>query len=165
LNIFKWGELMKTEDKVYEIAKPLSNELGYEMVDIEYMKEGKNWFLRIYIDKPSGVSLDDCTLFSEKLGDLLDSQEKDPIPQAYYLEVSSPGAEKPLKTETDIDEAVGEYIHVSLYQQIGPHNSFEGRLKEVTDKEITLTTKVKTRTKDVQISKDNISKARLAIEF
>ena len=87
---------------VAEIANPIADEKGYRVVDIEYIKEGKNWFLRIYIDKPGGVDLNDCAVFNELISQKLDSIEPDPIPYAYYLEVSSPGAERPLKTEDDL---------------------------------------------------------------
>ncbi|RFP40083.1 ribosome maturation factor, partial [Klebsiella oxytoca] len=115
---------MSITDTVYEIAEPISKELNFELVDVEYVNEGKNWFLRVYIDKAGGVNLDDCTLMSEQLGEALDSKEEDPIPQAYYLEVSSPGAEKPIKNEEALKAAIGEYIHVKLYNQIGVHNTF-----------------------------------------
>lgn len=147
------------------IATPLAEELGYELVDLEYVKEGKNWFLRLYIDQPGGVDLDDCTTFSEKMSEQLDSQKPDPIPHAYYLEVSSPGAERPLKKEADLKAAVGEYIHVSLYQQIDSQNTFEGVLKTCTDEELVLEIRIKTRKKEIVIPRSNISKARLAIQF
>lgn len=156
---------MSTVDRVTEIAEPVAEELGYELVDVEYVKEGKNWFLRMYIDQPGGVDLDDCTTFSERMSELLDSKDPDPIPHAYYLEVSSPGAEKPLKKEEDFQKAVGEYIHVSLYQQIDSQNTFEGTLKELTEDELVLEIRIKTRKKDLTIPRSNIAKARLAIQF
>lgn len=156
---------MSTENRVLEIARPIAEKLNYELVEVEYVKEGKNWFLRLYIDQPSGISLDDCTKFSEKMSEVLDQKPDNFIPQAYYLEVSSPGAERPLNTEEDINQAVGKYIYVKLYEMIGTDNAFEGHLKEVDDESITVTIKVKTRKKDVVIKRDNISKARLAIEF
>ncbi len=163
--LIKEVKALKIQDKVLDLAKPLAEDLGYQIVDVEYLKEGQNWFLRVYIDQAGGVSLDDCTQFSEQLSGLLDQQETNFIPQAYYLEVSSPGAERPLKTAEDLKQAVGSYIHVKLYEMIGPDNAFEGHLKEVDQDTITLTVKVKTRKKDVVINRDNISKARLAIEF
>lgn len=156
---------MSTVDRVTEIAEPVAEELGYELVDVEYVKEGKNWFLRMYIDQPGGVDLDDCTTFSERMSELLDSKDPDLIPHAYYLEVSSPGAEKPLKKEEDFQKAVGEYIHVSLYQQIDSQNTFEGTLKELTEDELVLEIRIKTRKKDLTIPRSNIAKARLAIQF
>lgn len=156
---------MSIVDKVRELASPLATDNNYKLVDIEYLKEGKNWFLRVYIDKAGGVSLDDCAFFSEALSEVLDDKPDNFIPQAYYLEVSSPGAERPLKTREDIDEAVGEYIYVKLYNMIGPNNSFEGHLLSTTEDTITMNYKDKTRVKEVEIKRDNISKARIAIEF
>lgn len=156
---------MSTVDRVTDIAQPIAEELGYELVDVEYVKEGKNWFLRVYIDRLGGVDLDDCTSFSEKISEVLDSQKPDPIPHAYYLEVSSPGAERLLKNETDFQNAVGKYIHVSLYQQIDSENTFEGICKELTDNTVTLVIRIKTREKEVVIPRSNIAKARLAIQF
>lgn len=80
---------------VEEMIQPYLNEQGFELVDIEYVKEGSNWFLRVYVDKEGGIDIDDCVLISEKLSAKLD--ENDPIPTIYFLEVSSPGAERPLK--------------------------------------------------------------------
>lgn len=156
---------MNTVEVVADIAKPLAEKHGFRVVDIEYVKEGKNWFLRIYIDKPGGVDLNDCAMFNELVSEQLDNVEPDPIPYAYYLEVSSPGAERPLKTEEDFELAVGRYIHISLYHPVEKQNTFDGTLKEMTDDTITLVVKDKTKEKEVQIERSNISKARLAIEF
>ena len=95
----------------------------------------------------------------------MDSIEPDPIPYAYYLEVSSPGAERPLKTEDDLVSAVDRYIHVSLFDPVNKQNVFEGYLKELTDDKIVMEVKEKTKTKEVEIERKNVSKARLAIEF
>ncbi len=156
---------MNTVEIVGEIAEPLAVENGFRIVDIEYVKEGKNWFLRIYIDKPGGVDLNDCALFNEVISQKLDEVEPDPIPFAYYLEVSSPGAERPLKTEEDFELAVDRYIHVSLFNPVDKQNTFDGTLIELTDTEMTLRVKEKTKEKEIILNRDNISKARLAIEF
>lgn len=156
---------MNTVEIVGEIAEPLAAENGFRIVDIEYVKEGKNWFLRIYIDKPGGVDLNDCALFNEVISQKLDEVEPDPIPFAYYLEVSSPGAERPLKTEEDFELAVDRYIHVSLFNPVDKQNTFDGTLIELTDTEMTLRVKEKTKEKEIILNRDNISKARLAIEF
>lgn len=156
---------MNTVDKVKELVQPVAADLGYELVDVEYVREGKNWFLRLYIDKENGIDLDDCALLSEKVGEKLDSIQPDPIPHAYYLEVSSPGAERPLHTDEDIKNALNQYIHVALHGEIQGFNAYEGTLKEWHDDYIVLTVKDKTRRKDIQIEKKHIAKARLAIEF
>ncbi|GEK90897.1 ribosome maturation factor RimP [Alkalibacterium kapii] len=156
---------MNTVDKVKELSQPVASELGYDLVDVDYVKEGKNWFLRLYIDKPEGVDLDDCALFSEKIGEKLDAIEPDPIPHQYYLEVSSPGAERPLPTDEDLKNAIGQYIHVKLHGEINGRGSFDGTLKEWHEGYIVMTVKDKTRRKDLEIEKKHIAKARLAIEF
>jgi ribosome maturation factor RimP len=156
---------MNTVEIVGDIVRPIAEEKGFRVVDIEYVKEGKNWFLRIYIDKPGGVDLNDCAMFNELVSEQMDALEPDPIPYAYYLEVSSPGAERPLKTEEDFELAVGRYIHVSLFEPVEKNNVYEGTLKELTDDNMVLSVKDKNKTKDVELKRTNISKARLAIEF
>ncbi|MEG2254419.1 MAG: ribosome maturation factor RimP, partial [Vagococcus sp.] len=90
---------------VTDLVTPILDELSFELVDMEYVKEGKNWFLRVFIDKTGGIDINECALVSEKLGEKLDTVQPDPIPQAYFLEVSSPGAERPLKKEEDYTNA------------------------------------------------------------
>lgn len=156
---------MNIVEIVSDIAEPIAREQGFRVVDVEYIKEGKHWFLRIYIDKPGGVDLNDCALFNELMSEKLDSIEPDPIPYAYYLEVSSPGAERPLKTEEDFESAVDRYIHVSLYDPVAKYNVFEGTLTELTDDTLIIKYKEKQKEKEVELQRSNISKARLAIEF
>lgn len=150
---------------VAEIAKPIADEKGFRVVDIEYIKEGKNWFLRIYIDKPGGVDLNDCAEFNELVSQELDAIEPDPIPYAYYLEVSSPGAERPLKTAEDLEAAIERYIHVSLFEPVEKANVYDGFLRKIDDEKIVMEVKEKNKTKEIKIDRQNISKARLAIEF
>ena len=135
--------MSKVAELVSTLALPVIEAEGFELVDLEFVKEGKNWFLRFYLDK----------------------QDPDPIPQAYFLEVSSPGAERPLKTEKDLKEAIGQYVHLSFYQQVEGEKFLEGFLTEVTDESVTLEVKIKTRKKSVTIVRENIAKARLAIQF
>ncbi len=85
-----------------ELAAPILEEKGLELVDIEYVKEGKDWFLRVYIDKDGGVDINECGIVSEQLGEKLD--QADPVKGAYFLEVSSPGVERPLKTKDDFQK-------------------------------------------------------------
>lgn len=150
---------------VTELVQPMIQDLEYELVDIEYIKEGKNWFLRVYIDQPQGVSLEDCALVSEKVSERLDQITPDPFPHAYFLEVSSPGAERPIKTEKNFQNAVGKFIHVSLYEPIDGEKVYEGTLKELTEDSLTLTVRIKTRTKEIELNRSKIAKARLAIQF
>ena len=89
------------EQKTEELLLPIMEEQGFELVDVEYVKEGGSWYLRAYIDKPGGITVDDCENVSRQLSDLLD--EKDYIEDSYILEVSSPGLGRPLKKEKDFE--------------------------------------------------------------
>ena len=152
-------------ETVTEIVQPIVESNQFELVDIEFIKEGKNWFLRVYIDKPDGIDLEDCALISEKISEKMDKTDPDPIPQAYFLEVSSPGAERPLKKEEDYINSVGEYIHLSLYEPVDGEKVYEGTLKEVNDETLILTIRIKTRMKDIEFNRKTIAKARRAIQF
>lgn len=148
---------------VEQLVMPILDEIKLELVDIELKKEGKNWFLRVYIDSEKGVDIEDCGIVSGRLSDRLD--ETDPIPQAYFLEVSSPGAERPLKKEKDIEKAIGKNIHVTLYEPFEGEKSFEGKLVAFDGKELSIATKQKTRTVEVKLSYQKIASARLAVVF
>ena len=98
----------KTVEIVEELITPLVQESGFELVDVEFVKEGGSWYLRIFIDKPGGIGIEACGYLSQKIDRLLD--EKDPIPQSYYLEVSSPGLERPLKKLSDYSRFAGKMV-------------------------------------------------------
>ncbi|EUJ31746.1 ribosome maturation protein RimP [Listeria floridensis FSL S10-1187] len=155
--------MSKVLDQVEELVTPITDELGFELVDLAFEKEGKNWFLRIFIDKEGGIDIDECALVSEKVSEKLD--ESDPITQNYFLEVSSPGAERPLKKEADFEKAVGEYVHVTAYEQIDGRKMWEGTLLSYDGTELKVEIKDKTRKITCVIPKDKVAKARLAIEF
>ncbi|WP_137742844.1 ribosome maturation factor RimP [Robertmurraya siralis] len=155
--------MSKVIEIVEEIAGPIVDELNLELVDIEYVKEGKNWFLRVYIDKTGGVDIEECGLVSEKLSEKLD--EIDPIPYNYFLEVSSPGAERPLKKEKDYERAVGHNVFVKTYEPIDGEKSFEGKLTDYSTDQLTIELTIKTRKKIVHIPMDKIANARLAVTF
>ncbi|MGX4686465.1 ribosome maturation factor RimP [Vagococcus sp. JNUCC 83] len=150
---------------VTDLVNPILESYQFDLVDIEYVKEGKNWFLRVFIDKDGGIDINECALVSEALGEKLDTIEPDPIPQAYFLEVSSPGAERPLKKEEDYINAIDEYINVSFYQAVDGEKQYQGFLKEVTPETLTLLVKIKTQEKEMTFDRKNIAKARLAIQF
>ena len=157
--------MSRVVDEVRVVVQPIVDEQNLDLVDMEFLKEGKNWFLRIYIDKPGGIDIEECALISEKVSEALDAIDPDPIPQAYFLEVSSPGAERPLKTEADMQNAIGKYVHLSFYQAIDGEKFYEGTLKELNDESVVLTIRIKTRTKDIEIERKQIANARLAIQF
>ena len=124
----------KIEDTVTEMARPVVDRHKYELVDVEFVKEGVNWYLRVYIDKPGGVTIDDCQAVSEELSDLLD--KADPISQSYFLEVSSPGLDRPLKKESDFVKFRGEQVEVKLFQPLEGKKVFEGELLGLEDGKI-----------------------------
>ncbi|MFD1471182.1 ribosome maturation factor RimP [Companilactobacillus mishanensis] len=150
-------------DELKDILQPILEKHDFFLVDLEFVHERGDWYLRVYADKKGGITIDDCALISEEYGEKLD--ELDPIDPAYYLEVSSPGAERPIKNDEDLSNYEGDYVNVSLYQKIDGSKAFEGTLTEVTDDEIKLTIKVKNLKKQVNITRDKIAKIRLAIEF
>lgn len=150
---------------VTDLVLPIVEEQNFELVEVEFVKEGKSWFLRVYIDKDGGIDIEECVYVSEKLSEKLDALDPDPIPQAYFLEVSSPGAERPLKKESDYQKAIGKYVHVSLYQAVDGQKQFEGTLISADSEKLVLKIKIKTREKELTLSRKEIAKARLAIEF
>ncbi|MBU3829598.1 MAG: ribosome maturation factor RimP [Candidatus Limosilactobacillus merdavium] len=152
-------------ETVTGLAEPIIEKHNCYLYDIEFVKEGKSWYLRVFVDKDGGVTLDDCADISDELSEALDNTEPDPIPQAYFLEVSSPGAERPLKKEADYERAVNDFIHVSLYQQIEGKKVYEGTLVDLKPDELTLEYMDKTRRRQITIDRNKIAQARLAIDF
>ncbi|NKE05236.1 ribosome maturation factor RimP [Mesobacillus selenatarsenatis] len=155
--------MSKITEVVEELVTPILNENELELVDIEYVKEGKNWFLRVYIDKDSGIDIEECGIVSERLSEKLDAI--DPIPHNYFLEVSSPGAERPLKKEKDYQKAIGKNVFIKTYEPIDGEKAFEGTLTEFNGETITVEMKIKTRKKTVVIPFDKVASARLAVTF
>ncbi|MFY4773922.1 ribosome maturation factor RimP [Metabacillus sp. RGM 3146] len=153
----------KVTDVVADLAAPIVNELGLELVDIEYVKEGKNWFLRVFIDSDDGVDIEECGIVSERLSEKLDPL--DPIPHNYFLEVSSPGAERPLKKEADFQKAIGKHVNIKTYEPIDGEKVFEGILESFDGKTVTVTVTIKTRKKQVEIPYEKVAGARLAVIF
>ena len=152
-------------ETVTEMVSPILDEQNFELVEVEFVKEGKSWFLRVFIDKEGGIDIEECAFVSEKLSEKLDAADPDPIPQAYFLEVSSPGAERPLKKESDYEKALGDYVHVSLYQPVDGEKQYEGFLQSFDAEQLTLKIRIKTREKELTFDRKNIAKARLAIQF
>lgn len=155
--------MSKVTETVEELVTPIVDELNLELVDIEYVKEGKDWFLRVFIDKESGVDIEECGMVSEKLSEKLDAA--DPIPYNYFLEVSSPGAERPLKKEKDFVKAVGKNVFIKTYEPIEGEKTFEGVLTQFDGETVTVEIKIKTRKKSVEIPYEKIANARLAVVF
>ncbi|MBC8080352.1 MAG: ribosome maturation factor RimP [Gorillibacterium sp.] len=134
-------------------------ENGFELVDVEYVKEGRNYFLRVYVDKEGGIDIDDCGRVSEYISTKLD--ENDPIPDAYFLEVSSPGAERPLKKPQDYVKAEGKQVLVTTHEPVEGFKEFEGKLIRVSDEQLT----IQMGKKAYDIPREKVAHARLAIVF
>ncbi|WP_299994310.1 ribosome maturation factor RimP [uncultured Clostridium sp.] len=120
--------------QIYEMVKPIADELNYEIYHIEYVKENGEYYLRIYIEKEGGITLNDCEALSRIVSDIMD--EKDPIEEAYFLEVSSPGLNRNLFTESHYKRFVGREIMVKLTKAIDGKKNIKGILKEVNEENI-----------------------------
>ncbi|CAM3074976.1 ribosome maturation factor RimP [Filibacter tadaridae] len=156
--------MSKITDEVENLVSPIVNDLELELVDIEFVKEGKDWFLRVYIDNSEGlIDIDQCAQVSERLSEELD--RTDPISQNYFLEVSSPGAERPLKKEEDFQKAIGQFVFIKTYEPIDGMKEFEGYLLASNADTAEVEIRIKTRKVVVLIDKEKIALARLAIDF
>ena len=127
----------KTEERVEALIAPIVAEKNFELVDVEFVKEGQNWYLRLYIDKEGGVTIDDCEVVSKAVEVVLD--EKDPISQMYILEVSSPGIDRPLKKDSDFVKYAGEIVDIKLYKAENGAKEFQGALKGLENNIVTIT--------------------------
>lgn len=148
------------EQQTEELLMPIIEHHGFELLDVEYVKEGGNWYLRAYIDKPGGITVDDCETVSRAFSDILD--EKDYIEDTYIFEVSSPGLGRPLKKEKDFARSIGEEIEIRTYRAIDRQKEFVGILKEY-DKD-TVTIEYEDETTQV-LERSNIALIRLALDF
>ncbi|MFZ3587883.1 ribosome maturation factor RimP [Bacillus sp. DJP31] len=153
----------KVTDIIEELVSPILEELQLELVDVEYVKEGKDWFVRVYIDSSVGIDIEQCGTVSERLSEKLD--DLDPIPHLYFLEVSSPGAERPLKKPKDFEKAIGKQVYIKMYEPIEGEKQFEGVLTSFVEGLVTITYLVKTRKKVITIPYEKVASARLAVTF
>lgn len=124
------------EKRTEELILPIVEEQGFELVDVEYVKEGGTMYLRAYIDKPGGIAVNDCETVSRALSDLLDKE--DYIADSYILEVSSPGLGRPLKKEKDFKRSVGKAVEIRLYRAVDRKKEFEGILTAYDDQSVTI---------------------------
>lgn len=149
----------KISDVVAEMTLPVLAQAGLELVDVEFVKEGGHWYLRIFIDKPGGVQLEDCQYVSQKVEKMLD--EKDPIPQAYFLEVSSPGIERPLKKPADYTRFTGELANFTTFVPFQGKKKFTGRIIRLEGEEVVL----EVGGEELPVPLKQIAAARLEVEF
>ncbi len=150
----------QTENKIREIIEPVINALGVELDDIEFKKMRGKALLRVFIEKEGGVTIDDCEAVSREIEAVLDVE--DPIPCAYVLEVSSPGLDRPLKSEKDFRRFSGRTVRVVTREPVDGQTFFIGRLVEAGDEKISLLLPEKRK---VTIPYGNISRARLEVEI
>lgn len=137
----------------------------YELYSVEYQKEGKDWFLRVYIDRAEdaeggGIGTDDCEKVSRYLSDRLD--ELNPIEQNYYLEISSPGMDRALLKESDYRRYSGKLVEITLYKGIDGKKTFSGRLEGLFDGNVVITDEKENR---IEIPIEKVAKTKLAIVF
>ena len=147
------------EAKTEGLLEPIVNPLGIQIYDVEYVKEGSDWYLRAYIDKPGGVDINDCETVSRALSDALDKE--DFIEEAYILEVSSAGLGRTLKKDKHLLKSLGEEVEVKTYKPVDDCKEFSGILKAYDDKTIT----IETENKEICFAKSDVALIRLALDF
>ena len=155
----------KVEKITANLVQPILKHHHFTLYEVDYSKKGPKWYLSVYIDKPQGISINDCELVSNELGNKLDSLDPDPIPHAYNLDVSSPGVERPLKKPQDFRNAINKYIHVSLYYPVKGRKMYDGYLKKLTSDQIIIKYNDMSVMRDLGIPKKALAKARLAVKF
>lgn len=120
------GKGGNTVSTVWELAEPIAKQLGYELWDVRFEKKGADWFLRIFIDKEDGISINDCVDMTHALDEPLD--EADPIDQSYCLEVCSPGLERPLKRDSHFEKSIGKLVQVKMIRPLNGERELKGTL-------------------------------------
>ena len=141
------------EERIENLIKSKIENLGYELYDVEYVKEGKDYFLRIFIDKQDGIDLNDCEKVNNEINDILDTA--DYIKQQYFLEVSSPGIERILRKNKHLQDNIGKEIVVKLFKQIDNKKEIEGILKEYNEEQIIIN-----NGQDLQIARKDIAQIK-----
>lgn len=150
--------MAKIEEKVENLVKDNVQKLGYNLYDVEYVKEGKEFYLRIYIDKPTGITLEDCELVSNNVNELLD--EADYIKEQYFLEVSSPGIERILKKDKHLKENVGKKVQIKLFKPFNGQKQYEGILKDFNENAVTIE-----NLQNLKIERQNISQIKTIFDW
>jgi ribosome maturation factor RimP len=149
----------KLLQEVREVVEPILQSQGYELVDLEYQRESRGWVLRIYLDREGGITLDDCSGVSHEVGAVL--EVKDVIPNAYVLEVSSPGLTRPLKKPEDYNRFRNQLVKIKLFQPLDGRRNFKGILLGLEVE----TVRVEADGQVFEIPLQSIAKANLEIDF
>lgn len=143
------------EEKVEKLLKPIIEKIGYELYDVEYAKEGKNYFLRIFIDNENGINLNDCEKVNNAINDILDEQNY--IKEQYFLEVSSPGIERILRKDKHLVQNIGKQVNIKLFKKDeNGKKEYSGELKETSELYITIEEEAQMR----KIERKNIAQIR-----
>ena len=150
---------MKVTELVAQFAKPIVEEKGCKLWDVEYVREGSERFLRVYIDKEGGVNIDDCEAVARAIDPILD--EKDPIAESYTFEVSSAGLERPLKRPSDFEQFMGSAVLVKLYRPRNGLKEIPGILRNYEDGKVT----VEAGKETITFEKSEVALVRLRVEF
>lgn len=145
---------------VEEIVLPFLKDKNLELVEVEFVKEGQHRYLRVYLDKEEGLGLDDCQKVSEYLSEKLDTL--DPVEENYFLEVSSPGIERPLKKDTDFEKYKGRVVEARLYHTLNGEKIIKGKLLGLKDNKILIDREEKG---NVEIARDKVALIKLSINF
>ena len=153
------GKRESYEAKTTELIQPVVEANGVELFDVDYVKEGSDWYLRVYIDKEGGVTIDDCQNVSRAFNEILDRENY--IDDQYIFEVSSPGLGRPLKKEKDFKRSLGKSVECKLYKAINKQKEFEGILKDFTEDTVT----IETEGNELVLDRKDIAMIRLAIDF
>lgn len=148
------------EKRTEELILPILDERGFELVDVEFVKEGSSWYLRAYIDKPGGIMVDDCEIVSRALEAKLD--QEDLIKEAYILEVSSPGLGRPLKKDKDYVRNEGKEIELRLYKSFEHEKEFRGVLKNWSKGSVTILTEDE---RELEFSRKDLALVREAFDW
>lgn len=150
---------VEIEQRCEALVQPILDEYKFELWDVEYVKEGSNYYLRVYADKPGGITIDDCVTISRAFEARLD--EEDFIEEAYILEVSSPGLGRPLKRERDFEKSIGAEVEVKLYKPRNGQKEFTGILKSYNDAVIVL----EMEEAELELKRADLALIRLAFDF
>lgn len=148
------------ETRFEKILLPITKENGVEIYDVEYVKEGSDWYLRAYIDKPGGVTIEDCEKVSRAVSDIIDKE--DFITDAYILEVSSPGLGRALKKDKHLMKSIGEKVEVKTYKPIEKQKEFSGILKAFDQESITIEPE---ESESIIFARSDVALIKLALDF
>src|SRR5699024_11385350 len=149
-------------EKTEEILQPILEKMSLELYDLQYVKQGPDWYLKIFVDNiDGGITLDECSLLSTELSEKLDKE--DFIPGTYFLEVSSPGVERPLKNKKDFKRSIGKNVYITLYAPVDGEKVYEGVLKDFSEDIALVEYQVLAKKKTAEIPYEKIASARLAV--